>query len=183
MTNVALIAERLCLTPSGDEFVGGCPCCGYKTGFFVVDKDKRTLFHCHAGGCTQQAIIQVLRKDGLWGGPSSQAAEFPPDRPIAGPPPIGESSNAKAALAMWKRSQPALGTVVETYLRARAYRGPVPISLLYATGEHRSDHQFHPVMLAAAVIANDPQKMSAGNKGSGGRSATLARRVRGVTRS
>jgi putative DNA primase/helicase len=159
MATAAQIAEQLGLTECGEGFTGFCLSCGYETGFSVVDKGGTTLFHCHAGGCTQQEIIKVLREDGLWGSASSQAAEFRPDRPIAGPPPIGESSSAEAALAMWQRSHPAEGTVVETYLRARGYRGSVPISLRYVTGKHPSDQQWHPIMLAEAVRADDPPKI------------------------
>ena len=60
---------------------------------------------------------------------------------------------------MWKRARPAEGTVVEKYLRARGYPGPLPLLLRYVTGKHPSDHQFHPVILAAAVRADDPSKI------------------------
>ncbi len=159
MTNAVLIAERLCLTPSGDEFVGDCPCCGYENGFSIVDKDKRTLFHCHAGGCTQQELIHALRKYGLWGSPSPQAAEFPGDLPIVHPSPTRKSSRIEAALEIWGSSQPAPGTIVETYLRARGYFGPIPISLHYVKGKHRSDQKSHPIMLAAAMLPGDPPEI------------------------
>jgi putative DNA primase/helicase len=71
------------------------------------------------------------------------------------PPP----NDVNAALAMWSRSQPGSGTVVETYLRARGYLGPMPIALHYVTGKHPSDNQFHPIMLAAAMLAGDPPRM------------------------
>jgi hypothetical protein len=100
MTNAALIAERLGLTACSDEFVGGCPCCGYETGFSVVDKGERTLFHCHAGGCTQQAIIQALRETGLWENRSGDNVEFPARLPIAHPPPLRKSGSAEYALEM-----------------------------------------------------------------------------------
>ena len=61
---------------------------------------------------------------------------------------------------MWQRSQRAEGTVVEAYLRARGYRGPVPISLHYVTGMHPSDQQWHPIMLAVALRADDPPKIA-----------------------
>jgi hypothetical protein len=156
MATAAQIAEQYGFTECREGFTGFCPSCGYETGFSVVDKGGRTLFHCHAGGCTQQEIIKVLREDELWENPSSQAFEFPDDAPTPYPPPSREVSSAKAALAIWERSKPAPGTVVETYLRGRGYLGPIPPTLRYATGVHPSDQQWHPIMLAAAMLPGDP---------------------------
>src|SRR5215813_5630892 len=72
MANAAEIADQLGLTPTGEGgYTGSCPSCGYETGFSVVDKDGKTLFYCHAGGCSQQDIIEALREYGLWGGQPS----------------------------------------------------------------------------------------------------------------
>jgi hypothetical protein len=101
----------------------------------------------------------VLREDDLWESPSPRTVEFPPDLPVAHPPPMLKSRSAEAALAMWERAQPASGTVVETYLRARGYLGPIPIALRYVTGRHPSDEQLHPMMLAAAMLSADPPKI------------------------
>jgi len=58
MATAAEIAEQLGLTPTGKGgYTGFCPSCCYETGFSVIDKDGKTLFHCHAGGCSQQEII------------------------------------------------------------------------------------------------------------------------------
>ncbi|HZK89498.1 MAG TPA: toprim domain-containing protein [Stellaceae bacterium] len=59
----------------------------------------------------------------------------------------------QAALAIWRRSRPIAGTVAETYLRHRGYSGPLPLSLRFATGKHPADSQFHPMLVAAVVIA------------------------------
>jgi hypothetical protein len=58
------ISTHYDLMPVGET--GECPCCGYR-GFTVTEKDGRTLFYCHAGGCTQGEIMSVLRDAGLWG--------------------------------------------------------------------------------------------------------------------
>jgi hypothetical protein len=155
MANAAEIAFQLRLTETGKGgYTGFCPSCSYETGFSVIDKADRTLFHCHAGGCTQQEIIQALREYGLWGNETPRSVEFP-ERPA----PTRKSDSAEAAREMWERSQPAAGTVVETYLRARGYLGPVPISLRYVRGKHPADGSFHPVMLGAAVYLGDPPKI------------------------
>jgi hypothetical protein len=156
MTAAAQIAEQLGLTESGSGFTGFCPSCGYETGFSVVDKGGRTLVHCHAGGCTQQQLIKVLREDDLWESQTSRTLEFPPHLSVGGPSPRRRASTVEAALAMWERAQPAPGTVVERYIRARGYFGPVPIALRYVSAKHQSDEEFHPAMLAAAILPSDP---------------------------
>jgi hypothetical protein len=74
MTTAALIAERLGLTESGDGFVGGCPCCSYERAFSVIDKNGKTLFHCHVG-CTQEELMQAMREWDVWGNPEQQGVE------------------------------------------------------------------------------------------------------------
>jgi putative DNA primase/helicase len=154
MTTAAEIAERLGLTESGDGYSGICPCCCYERAFSVVERDGRLLFHCHVG-CTQAEVIQGLREWEVWGSPSSQGGEFPPG-PVTNHPPESKTSRDNA-LAMWARSQPAEGTVVEKYLRARGYNGPIPAALRYVSGKHPSDEQLHPVMVAAAIVIDPPE--------------------------
>jgi putative DNA primase/helicase len=155
MTTAAEIAYQLYLTESKNGFTGRCPSCQYETGFSVADKNGRTLVHCHAGGCTQQEVIQALREYGLWGDQATKSFEFPVDLPISQSP-THKTDSVEAALAMWERARQAEGTVVETYLRARGYFGAIPISLRYVTGKHPSDQQSHPLMLAAAVLPGNP---------------------------
>jgi phage/plasmid primase-like uncharacterized protein len=154
MTTAAQIAEQLGLTESGNGFTGFCPSCGYEKGFSVVDKNGRTLFRCHAGGCNQQEIIQALREYGLWGNEAPRPVEFS-QRPVPSP----KADSTEAAIGIWERAQPAHGTVVETYLRARGYLGTIPTSLRYVRGKHPSDEGFHPTMLAAALSLGEQPKL------------------------
>jgi putative DNA primase/helicase len=157
MTTASDIAYQLGLTETRKGgYTGFCPSCSYETGFSVVDKGGRTLVHCHAGGCTQQELIQALREYGLWDNTTAQSLEFPPEGSAMHSAATRKASSIEAALAIWHRSQPAAGTVVETYLRARGYLGPMPISLHYVIGKHPADESFHPVMLAAAVLSGNP---------------------------
>jgi phage/plasmid primase-like uncharacterized protein len=152
MANAAEIAYQLDLTETAKGgYSGRCPCCQYETGFSVTDKDGRTLFHCNAGGCTQQEIIQALREYGLWDDQAQKSV-----RSLESPAPARVKDTVEAARAMWERAQAAEGTVVETYLRARGYFGAIPISLRYVRGKHPSDEGFYPVMLAAAVQQGKP---------------------------
>ena len=150
MTTAAQIADRLGLTESGDGYYGPCPCCCYEGAFSVAERDGRVLFHCHVG-CTQDEVMQALQEWEVWGNPASQVFRVLPDHPTVEPAPSLKLDSRDAALAMWQRSQPAPGTVVENYLRARGYTGPIPAALQYVAGKHPSDEQFHPVMVAPSV--------------------------------
>jgi len=49
--------------------------------------------------------------------------------------------------------------IVETYLRACGYRGPIPPTLQYVMGKHPSDNAMHPVMVAAVSRPGSPMKI------------------------
>lgn len=160
MTTAAEIAAQYDLAPSGDGYTGECPSCRYERGFSVTDKDGRVLVHCHGGGCSQEEIIAALREAELWDDPSPVDLFEPLDEPPAElDKSLRKSSSLNAALAMWRRSCPAAGTVVETYLRARGYLGPIPPTLRYVTGKHPFDGAMHPVMVGAIVMPSSPLKL------------------------
>ena len=148
MATAAEIAYQLNLAESGSGFVGLCPSCGYERAFSVAEEEGRLLVHCHAG-CTQQELIQILGEYEFW--PAPDPADIIAEATGAAPARPKKTDSLQAALEIWDRSKPAEGTVVETYLRARGYRGPIPGSLRYANGKHPADDQFHPLMVAAAV--------------------------------
>jgi putative DNA primase/helicase len=155
------IARALGLRRAGREFTGKCPSCGYPTGFAVTEKQGRTLFHCHAGGCSQADVIEALQKAGLM---PREAGER--RRPSRERRPAGEKRSSaekfgddldtdQAILAIWRRSRPIAGTVAEIYLRFRGYTGPLlalALVLRFAMCQHPSDKQFHPALVAAVVI-------------------------------
>jgi hypothetical protein len=59
------LACSLALHRADREFTGTCPACNYQ-GFAITEKQRRTLFHCHAGGCTQADVIEELWGPGRW---------------------------------------------------------------------------------------------------------------------
>lgn len=151
MTTVARIAEGLGLTKSGDRYYGICPVCSYEGAFSVEERNGRVLVHCHVG-CTQDEVIKALREWDMWGNSDPQTSKIPPHLPIINSATSPNPSRRDAALSMWARAQAAEGTVVEKYLRARGYNGHIPETLRYVSGKHPSDEQFHPVMIAGAVM-------------------------------
>src|SRR5262249_31903189 len=89
----------------------------------------------------------------LWGHEPCEPVQFPAERSK----PSSKSDTIDAAREMWARAQPAAGTVVETYLRARGYLGQIPMSIRYVMGKHPADGGLHPVMLAAALLFETPK--------------------------
>lgn len=91
-------------------------------------RDGRTgvLLTCHAG-CDRAAIIAALRARGLWGG--ARGMEEHPEhapRPAAAP-----NRNREHALRIWSETQPAAGTAVDLWLRARGIRFAIPAAIRY----------------------------------------------------
>lgn len=161
MTSAQEIAHFYDLSESGDGYTGDCPCCGYR-GFSLAEKDGRVLVYCHGGGCDQQEIIELLREADLWGAPSAEIHFDPLDiepHESDREPDHQAQGSSDAALAMWRRASLAPRTVVETYLRARGYRGPTPQTLRYVTGKHPSDGTMHPIMVAAVIRPDRPAEI------------------------
>jgi putative DNA primase/helicase len=147
------IARALGLRRSGREYTGTCPCCGYKTGFSVTERDGVLLLYCAAGGCEQCDLWAVLRKAGL--APDEPEREQPRTRgrKSAQFTPVSDSSKDAAVAALWRRSQPIANTVAETYLRVRGYTALIPSTVLrFAFGRHPNSDRYHPMMVAAVVI-------------------------------
>jgi hypothetical protein len=93
------------------------------------------IVHCFAG-CEWKLVADELRGRGLW--PDRPAA---PQRPYEAPKPPGlhafstdELKRAADARVMLDFGEPAAGTVVETYLRARGITIPVPTDIRFDGG-------------------------------------------------
>jgi len=148
------IARVLGLRRSGAQYIGSCPACAYKGAFTVSEIKGRTLVHCHS--CQDQdAVMDALRLQGLWGRRDFQAS----GRRAAK---VANAANANSsfgggadrrsawAARLWEQSLPAAGTTVETYLALRGITGPIPLTLRFQRSlEHRPTGTQHPAMIAA----------------------------------
>lgn len=125
---------------AGACWMARCPAHDDGTASLAIrDGDAgQVLVHCHAG-CSQAAVIAALRARGLWDRHERMAAQ--PSQMAAH---VGEgvdkASTAKA-LRIWCESKPALGTLVEAYLRSRCITIAAPPSL-----------RFHPSLWHSAGI-------------------------------
>jgi putative DNA primase/helicase len=124
----------------------------------LCDGDQgRLLVHCYKG-CAAEHILCDLRRDGLL---DDTEREAPHDearsRRIREAAELDRQKKEALALSIWRESQPAPGTLVETYLRSRGITVPIPPSLRYHPGlKHSTTGLMLPAMVAA-VQAPDRQ--------------------------
>jgi putative DNA primase/helicase len=96
----------------------------------VTERAGKLLVRCHTG-CAQLAVIDALKKRGLWYGRSSDTSP-----PRAAPPGTAVEAGYNqdrigAARRIWVSSLPAAGTPVAEYLRSRAIDVPLPPTIKF----------------------------------------------------
>lgn len=69
--------------------------------------------------------------------------------PLPHTKPVLDLQRVEAARRIWSRTQPATGTIVETYLRARGLTLPIPPTLRFAVLRHGPSGRDLPAMVAA----------------------------------
>ena len=122
---------------------GTCRCPAHddrNPSLLVSDGDDGSIrVNCQAG-CDWREVKDMLRRDGLL---PERGADNGHDRKKKDPPSrevavrrdaadrADKARRTHQALEIWRRCVPALGTLVETYLRARGITIPVPPSLRY----------------------------------------------------
>lgn len=143
------IARTLGGHHSGPVSICRCPCCGYKGGFSISQKDGRTLVHCHIG-CEQADVLNALRQQGLWGG--GVEAPWEPANPAKAAK-TQRADNGHMARNLWRKAQPATGTLVEVYLRARCIvTPPPPVLRFHPAALHEPTATLLPCMVAAVTV-------------------------------
>ncbi len=90
--------------------------------------------------------MDALRAKGLWGGDFQPHAFVMPSQPRL----ADEFERVSKAREIWRNSRSAAGTLVETYLRARAIELPMPPTLRFIEDAyHGETGQVLPAMVAA----------------------------------
>jgi hypothetical protein len=137
----------------GSEFAGPCPLCGGRDRFSV--NVRKNIWNCR--GCSKGGdVIDLVRHLDGCGFAEAVARLTGEDWPK--PEHAGETKqqrNARDAAAiaeriekarwLWSQRQTPQNTIVESYLRARGYRGRIPATIGFLPG--RGQH--HPSMIAA----------------------------------
>jgi putative DNA primase/helicase len=161
------IAEALELKKTRDGFQGACPACGYATGFSLTQKHGKLLAFCHTGNCSWESIRWELQIRRLFPICKDMSANFAKAaKAKSGRLAVHSGSNdscysktpSQFHLELWKKSQPAKGSVVEAYLRSRAIEQPIPETIRFVERAfHKPSGQFFPLMLAAVNHVGQPQ--------------------------
>lgn len=146
--DAASIAKHYGGRRSGRSWVlKSCPVCGYRDASVRDGDGGRLLFTCFGGGCSFSDFMAALRAEGLIAGE--------PD-PDWKPPPRATPNANKGALMgeiarnIWRKTAPAAGTIVETYLQGRGITMPVPPTIRFAPAlRHKPTGLVLPAMVAA----------------------------------
>jgi putative DNA primase/helicase len=121
LTTAADIAAALEGRREGRQWRCRCPIHG-GCSLLVRDGDAgRILVFCH-GGCEARDLLAELRRSGLLSG-TSENYRLPPMRRNDR---LDEAARTAWALAVWRETRPADGTIVETYLANRGLALPPP---------------------------------------------------------
>jgi putative DNA primase/helicase len=123
----------------------------------IIDaQGGKVLVRCHAG-CEQADVIAALRSRGVWhnddrrngrhGHKNRRSAASEPDQSTA--------KRIEAALAFWRATQPANGTLVERYLHSRGLRHTLPSILRFHAGLKHPSGGIWPAMVALVTRGVD----------------------------
>ncbi len=105
------------------------------------------LFYCHAG-CEYNDIVNALRARGVLNGRGKISKKVVVMRE-------NDSERTEKALEIWRESRPAIGTLVETYLRARGISLPLPDSIRFHPKLRHSSGETCPGMVALVTSSID----------------------------
>jgi putative DNA primase/helicase len=156
--NGEVIARALGGRKVGAGWVARCPAQDDREPSLSITDAKggKVLVRCHAG-CDQRDVIAALRARGAWGSGSGHDSRFHRKnnrRPVARPDPE-EPKRTRTALAIWKASQSAEGTLVETYLRSRGLSLPPPAEVRFHPELGHPSGGIWPAMTALVTRGKD----------------------------
>src|SRR5262245_39928865 len=158
----AMTAESIAKALGGRKVGGGwmarCPSHDDREPSLSItdSQDGKVLVRCHAG-CDQDDLIAALRMRGMWGTADRRGGR---SRRENGRCPAFERdpdalTRTQAALAIWRASQPAEGTPVETYLRSRGLLLSPPPAIRFHAGLKHPSGGVWPAMVALVTRGSD----------------------------
>jgi putative DNA primase/helicase len=155
--NAETIAYALGGRKAGSGWTARCPAHEDRTPSLSIrdSNDGKVLVRCHAG-CEQVRVIAALRSRGLWTDrrpPLFARRVAPPN--VERPPDLDEAKRIEAALAIWRSTTPARGTLVETYLLSRGLHLATPPMLRFHAGLKHPTGGRWPAMVALVTRATD----------------------------
>jgi putative DNA primase/helicase len=161
--NAETIARALGGRRIGTTWTARCPAHDDRTpSLSIRDADgSKVLVRCHAG-CGQERVIDALRGRGLWVNAgcrplSSKVCQRSPVKETADP---DDTSRTEAALAIWRSTERAQGTLVDVYLGSRGIRLPAPDGLRFHPGLRHPSGGIWPAMVALQSTARSSRAMA-----------------------
>jgi len=120
----------------------------------------KVLVRCHAS-CDQERVIYALRSRGLWPGKVTQPSKRSKPRQTAASRQARDDANRTAAArAVWDKTIPATGSLVEPYLASRSLHLPIPQIIRF---HERLRHPFDgtwPAMVALVTRGHDDKPLA-----------------------
>jgi hypothetical protein len=171
-----IIGRRVRLSKAGREWKGLSPFNKERSPSFFVNDEKR-FWHDFSSGKHGDIFAFVMEMEGRTFPQAVEeiaaiaGATLPADQtpPIATVPAPARSARSEAAeqeiierrrkaLRLWMRSRQPVETIVETYLHARGYHGPIPATVRYLP----ANGAYAPALIAAYGIATERQETGPG---------------------
>jgi CHC2 zinc finger/Toprim domain len=155
-----VVGKYVKLTRAGPEWKALSPFRKERTPSFFAN-DQKGFFYDFGSGEHGDIFEFVMKMEGLdFPEAVKRCAEMVGvvDSKAASPTPFisrGEEQAAQFRKArwLWSQREPIIGSIAETYLRARGYNGPIPETLAFlpASGD------YPPALIAAYGIATEPE--------------------------
>ena len=116
----------------------------------------KVLVRCHAG-CNQDQVIAYLKASDLWPQSNQRPLINNESRRRHVPPELDRDDlkRSRAALFLWQTTRPALGTLIETYLRSRGIRLSVMPTLRFHPHLKHPSGDYWPAMIALVTRGTD----------------------------
>lgn len=128
-----------------------CPAHEDKTPSLSISDGRNgwPVLFCHAG-CSQDEVLDALRRLGLW--PESRDGYVESARPKPKQEPKPDKHPTAYARRIWRQARPIAGTAAERYLREhRGIAGPLPERLRYAPSVWHAEAKRHlPALIVPA---------------------------------
>src|SRR5215204_4678983 len=158
MLRAEVMAEALGGKKVGTGWLARCPAHDDRQPSLAIAEAKngKVLVRCHAG-CGQREVIAALRARGIWDVGDQRPMSFLGKRDRQSPPePYGDAvRRAEAALAIWRASGCAKGTLAETYLRSRGLTTLVPLAIRFHAALTHPSETVWPAMVALVTRGVD----------------------------
>jgi putative DNA primase/helicase len=155
--NAETIAKALGGRKAGGGWMAHCPAHDDREPSLTIrDADNgKVLVRCHAG-CDQRQVIAALRSRGVWETKGRhEGRSLRKDVRLLAASDPDTLQRTEAALAIWRASQAAKGTLAETYLRSRGLHVLPSHAIRFHAGLKHPSGGIWPAMVALVTRGAD----------------------------